>query len=126
GLSSLSPFLSFLKLFGITLGAQTKVCQNGQCVDLGLKLIGSDAQTPVNLGDKFTIKCNFGIPFLGCVQAKHGNNNCVYTGYSGNDSTWSCAAKTIGTINNYCNLFDYAGDSRCIAQTNQIQSTKVI
>ncbi len=91
-----------------------------------IKLINSSAQSPISLGNTLTIKCNFGIPFLGCVQAKHGNNDCTYIRYSGEDSYWSCTATTTGIIDNYCNIFDLAGDARCIAKENKIQSTTVI
>ena len=106
-------------------------CSNGNCISSApaAKIVSYYVPTtPVKVGDKFQIKCDFGLQWLGCVIAKHGNDNCTYKGYEGTNSLWECTAKTAGTINNYCNLFDYAGETRvkCAVQTNQIASIAVI
>ena len=102
-----------------------QTCSNGQC-NSGLTLVSSSAPASVKLGDKFQVKCNFGVSFLPCAVAYHNNTQCVYGGYAGNDSIWSCTATKTGLVDNYCNTFIYLGDSRCSsAQTNKIQSTNV-
>ncbi len=108
--------------------AQTnKIPQSTNVVNANaLTLVSSSASASANIGGNVQVKCNFGVPWLGCVQAKHGNNNCVYAGYSGMDSIWNCAPTVIGVIDNYCNLVNNPSISGCAAQTNKIQSTNVV
>ncbi len=94
-----------------------------------LTLVSSSASPSANVGGNVQVKCNFGVQWLGCVQARHGDSNCTYKGYDGNDSLWDCAATTAGTVKNYCNTFAYSAESRvvCTDQTIQIpQSTNVV
>ncbi|MEK6860049.1 MAG: LamG domain-containing protein [Nanoarchaeota archaeon] len=88
-------------------------------------LNSSYAPEIANLGGIFQIKCNFGVPWLGCVQAYHGTNACNISEYIGEDLIWNCTAKNIGMIDNYCNLFDLAGTPGCVSQTNKINATNV-
>ncbi|MEK6859807.1 MAG: hypothetical protein AABX54_03255 [Nanoarchaeota archaeon] len=98
------------------------VCKTGECV---LKLKYYDALDKVCLGYTFSVECDFGVPFLGCVNAVHEGGICNFIKYEGTKSIWNCTAQKEGLQKNYCNIFDLSGDAKCKAQTNEIMPTIV-
>jgi len=102
-------------------------CSNGACMGTQLSLISSSAPATVNLGDIFEVKCDFGVTQLPCITSIHGDNQCTFIKFEGSSAYFNCVANELGPKNNYCNLFaSTQNDTRCVAQTNQIESTNVV
>jgi len=105
-----------------------QTCTNGQCINSNsnaLVLKSSSAPASASMGSTIQIKCDFGYQ-LGCMYATHAGVGCTFAGFSGTTAAFNCVASKSGAQDNYCNLFSWSGDSRCIPQTNKITGTNVV
>ncbi|MFA5142241.1 MAG: hypothetical protein WC471_04695 [Candidatus Woesearchaeota archaeon] len=80
----------------------------------------------VNLNTTFQLKCDFGANDILCVNAMHGDKYCQVGPWEGTSVVFNCLADKAGIKENYCNIFYYDKDPRCVPQQNMIGTTEVI
>lgn len=106
-------------------------CQTGRtCTGTGvcsLTLQSSFADATAVLGTQYTVKCNFGVAGLGCIQSGADCNPDTTTPWKGTSAVFSCpAGNVLGSKSNYCNLITTA-EQGCVAKENIIpQFTEVV
>jgi uncharacterized repeat protein (TIGR01451 family) len=110
-----------------TLNVQEVKCATS-CTPPAVNFISGEAPATAYIGDIIQIKCNYGSGTLPCITGVHGTaNDCSYVRMDGITAIYNCTAKVLGLNNNYCNLFVYPQDQRCLStQSHQINSTNVI
>ena len=129
GNSFSSPIIGVNKIFLVMngwLGSPEILYEVQVFKSCNLELVSSYAQPIALLGSEYTVKCNFGVAGLSCIQIP--NLDCSPPSWVGADAIFSCTATPLSPPlkSNFCNLVDNAGIPGCVAQTNTIDSTNVV
>jgi len=106
--------------WGITTSCLAGRTCNPSTFDCQLSLVSSSSPSSAILGSSYTVKCNFGVSNLGCIQVP----SCTSAGFEGTNAIFSCTANPIGSKSNFCNLIA-SSEQGCFSKTNQITSTQV-
>lgn len=109
-------------------------CTSGKCNPapvIPVTLISSNVPNKINLGQEFTISCQYSAK-LQCNTALHDSNLCVFIGSDLSPDgkvnyTFKCKAESAGIKENLCARWTIPGDSACIKDESiNIAKTTVV